>query len=83
MGVVRDGVVLHLSSFSGDGVPGSAVCVFVEDVDALHAELVERGVSIDTPPVDQTWGTSEMFIRDADRNKIAFSQERQAARISN
>ena len=79
MGVARDEAVLHLSSFSGDSVPGAAVCVPVEDVDALHAELVAKGVPIDTPPVDQTWGTREMFIRDADRNKIAFSQPRPAS----
>jgi uncharacterized glyoxalase superfamily protein PhnB len=79
MGLARDGAVLHLSSFSGDGVPGAAVCMLVEDVDGLHAELVAKSVPIDTPPMDQTWGTREMYIRDADRNQITFQQVRPAS----
>ena len=74
LGVVREGAELHLSSFPGDGVIGSAVYVFVEDVDGLHTELIARGAPIDTPPVDQTWGTREMFIRDPDGNRIQFGQ---------
>jgi catechol 2,3-dioxygenase-like lactoylglutathione lyase family enzyme len=76
MSVTRGGVRLHLSSFSGDGVAGGVVYVAVEDVDALHAELVAKGVPIDTGPVDQTWGTREMYVKDADRNCIRFVQER-------
>ena len=44
----------------------------VEDVDALHAEFVARGVKIDTGPVDQTWGTREMYVKDADGNSLRF-----------
>jgi catechol 2,3-dioxygenase-like lactoylglutathione lyase family enzyme len=72
LGLVRDGAVVHLSTFSGDGVVGSAVYVIVDDVDALHAEFVSKGVPIDTPPVDQTWGMREMFVRDPDGNRIQF-----------
>ena len=75
MGVVRDGVWLHLSSFSGDGVSGGVAYVGVDDVDLLHRELVGRGVPIDTGPVDQTWGNREMYVRDADHNSIRFIQE--------
>ena len=75
MGLTRDGVWLHVSSFSGDGVSGGAVNLIVEDVDALHAELVEKGVRIDTGPVDQTWGTREMYVKDADGNSIRFIEQ--------
>jgi catechol 2,3-dioxygenase-like lactoylglutathione lyase family enzyme len=74
MGVSRDGVWLHLSSFSGDGVAGSAVCVLVHDVDALHEELRSRQVSIHLEPVDQTWGNREMYVKDPDGNSIRFTQ---------
>jgi uncharacterized glyoxalase superfamily protein PhnB len=74
MAVMRDDVVLHLSSFSGDGVPGGVANIFVEDVDALHAELKGRGVRIDLSPTDQTWGNREMYVKDADRNCIRFLQ---------
>jgi catechol 2,3-dioxygenase-like lactoylglutathione lyase family enzyme len=72
MGFVRDEVRLHVSSFSGDGVSGGVVRFEVEDVDALHAELLGKGVRIDTGPVDQTWGTREMYVKDADGNSIRF-----------
>ena len=72
MGLARDGVRMHVSSFSGDGVVGGVVNILVEDVDALHTELVGKRVRIDTGPVDQTWGTREMYVKDADGNSIRF-----------
>ncbi len=72
MGLTRDGVWLHVSSFSGDGVSGGVVYLLVEDVDALHAELVEKAVAIDLAPTDQTWGTREMYVKDADGNSLRF-----------
>jgi uncharacterized glyoxalase superfamily protein PhnB len=73
-GLTRDGIWLHISSFSGDGISGGVVNLIVEDVDALHAELVAKSVAIDVGPVDQTWGNREMYVRDADRNCIRFIQ---------
>ena len=72
MGIERDGVWMHLSSFSGDGVSGGVVNLLVEDVDDLHAEFVAKGASIDLEPVDQTWGTREMYVKDADGNCVRF-----------
>src|ERR1041384_4993991 len=72
MGLVRDDVELHVSSFSGDGVAGGVVFIGVEDVDALHKELVERGVPIQLPPTDQSWDNREMYIADPDGNSIRF-----------
>jgi catechol 2,3-dioxygenase-like lactoylglutathione lyase family enzyme len=75
MGVRRDRVWLHLSSFSGDGVAGGVANFIVDDVDQLHSEFVARGVPIAVGPVDQTWGNREMYVRDADGNSIRFSQQ--------
>jgi len=72
MGLTRDGVRLHVSSFSGDGVPGGVVFLVVEDVDALHAELKAKGVTIDLEPTDQSWGNREMYVHDPDGNSIRF-----------
>lgn len=74
MALSRDGVLLHASSFSGDGVAGGVVVVEVADVDRLHTELVTKGVVIDTGPIDQSWGNREMYVKDADRNSIRFTQ---------
>lgn len=72
LGLVREGVEIHLSSFSGDAVPGGVVYLVVEDVDRLHEELLARGVAVDLAPVDQTWGNREMYVRDADGNCLRF-----------
>ena len=74
MGITRDGIWLHLSTFSGDGVVGGVVNILVDEVDALHAEFVEKGVNIDLAPIDQTWGTREMYVKDEDRNTLRFQQ---------
>jgi uncharacterized glyoxalase superfamily protein PhnB len=76
MGVTRDHIRLHLSSFSGDGVAGGAVYLAVDDVDTLHAEFRAKGIVIDTAPVDQTWGNREMYVKDPDGNSLRFTQER-------
>ena len=76
MGVSRDSVWLNLSSFSGDGVAGGVANLMVDDVDALHREFIERGVRIDLTPVDQTWGSREMYVKDADGNCLRFICER-------
>ena len=75
LGLVREGAALHVSSFSGDGNPGSAVYVVVDDVDALAAQLRERGVEIALEPTDQSWGNREMYVEDPDGNSVRFVQE--------
>ncbi len=74
MGLQRDGIGLHVSSFSGDGVSGGVVNLIVDDIDGLHKELLQKNVAIDTGPIDQDWGTREMYVKDADRNSIRFIQ---------
>jgi uncharacterized glyoxalase superfamily protein PhnB len=74
MGISRDSVWLHLSSFSGDGVSGGVANLIVDNVDALHAEFVAKGIRIAVAPVDQTWGTREMYVKDADGNTLRFIQ---------
>ncbi|MGA8345182.1 MAG: VOC family protein [Candidatus Sulfotelmatobacter sp.] len=75
MGLSRDGIWLHVSSFSGDGISGGVVTLLVDDVDALHAELVAKDVRIDLAPVDQTWGSREMYVKDPDGTCLRFIRE--------
>ena len=49
-----------------------------KNVDSLNEEFVARGVQIDLPPTDQSWGNREMYIRDRDNNSIRFTQWMQA-----
>ena len=75
LGVIRDGALIHLSSFPGDGVAGGVVYLIVDDVDRLHEELGGRGVAVEMPPTDQTWGNREMYVRDPDGNSVRFVRE--------
>jgi len=75
LGLSRDGIALHVSSFSGDGVAGGVASFYVRDVDALFVEFSARAVSIELPPHDQTWGNREMYIRDPDGNSLRFIQK--------
>ena len=72
MGLERDGVILHLSSFPGDGVAGGVANFVVDDVEALHQEFRSKGVPIDLEPTTQSWGNREMYVEDADRNSLRF-----------
>ena len=72
MGLTRDEVRLHVSSFSGDGVFGGVVFLVVDDIDSLHSELKAKGVKIELEPTDQSWGNREMYVRDPDGNSIRF-----------
>jgi uncharacterized glyoxalase superfamily protein PhnB len=74
MGLVRDGVSIHLASFPSNGAPGGSAFLVVDDVDALHSEFVAKGVAIALEPTDQTWGNREMYVKDPDGNNLAFVQ---------
>ena len=75
MGIYRDAVQIHLSTFSGDGVAGGVINLLVDNVDELHAEFVAKGVPIAVGPVNQTWGTREIYVKDSDNNCLRFMQQ--------
>jgi catechol 2,3-dioxygenase-like lactoylglutathione lyase family enzyme len=60
----------------------SSSIVLCDDVDALFASFVARGLSVPTRenspvhdgPLDQTWGTREVYIDDPSGNTIIFQQ---------
>lgn len=61
----RGGVHLHLSEHAGDAPPGSLVYYWVDDVDAIAAEL---GI----PVTDQPWGR-EVEVTDPDGNRLRIA----------
>jgi catechol 2,3-dioxygenase-like lactoylglutathione lyase family enzyme len=52
------------------GVREANVSVEVEDVDALHAEAVKRGLAIVYPLTDEPWGIRRFFVRAPDGTVI-------------
>jgi predicted enzyme related to lactoylglutathione lyase len=68
----RDDIALHLRAGDGkESVPGhGSVCVFVDDVDALHAELAGRGAKVVKPPQNYDYGMREFEVVDLDGNEL-------------
>ena len=48
-------------------LPGNgAVSIFVDDVDALHADLVKRGAKVLKAPADYDYGLRDFDVADLD-----------------
>ena len=79
-GVSLDGNQIHLSTFAGDGVIGTSVYCYVDDVDALFRGFLQAGLKtpgklaspVEEGPVNQTWGMRELYVRDPDGNTLRF-----------
>ncbi len=73
----RDNVSLHLMAGerAPDNVGRSAIYVFVDNADGLHAEFIARACPIEEPPADYDYGMREFSLRDPDGNRITFGQE--------
>lgn len=79
-GLCRDEVALHLrAAREPDWVAGrTALCIFVDDVDGLHAELAARGAQIVGPPQDYAYGMRDFDVTDPDGNTITFGMKSKA-----
>lgn len=76
MGVGRDAVHIVVSSFEGDGPPGSRnVQIYVEDATAIYEEFKQAGVSVGEI-FDQTWGNIDFSFADPDGNSIIIAQHK-------
>ena len=63
-----------------DWVAGhGAIAVFVDDVDALHAELAARGARVVKPTQDYPYGMRDFDVVDLDGNQLTFGMETKAA----
>ena len=77
VGLCSGEVSLHLvSAAQAPRPPGhAAVSIYVDDVDAVHADLVKRGAKILNAPRDQDYGLRDFAIADIDGNMIFFATE--------
>ena len=76
-GVCSGKVTLHLIPASRTPrQPGhGAVAIDVDDVDALHADLVQRGAKVLKPPADYDYGLRDFDVADLDGNMLFFAME--------
>jgi catechol 2,3-dioxygenase-like lactoylglutathione lyase family enzyme len=76
MQVSRGSCVLHLSEHHGDGTPGTAIRIRVDELEAFHAELQARPYKNYRPGMqDQEWGAREMTVQDGSGNKLIFYRD--------
>ncbi|MER6216641.1 MULTISPECIES: VOC family protein [unclassified Streptomyces] len=67
------GGFLELSGRAEDPpAPGLRLWLQVEDVEAAHRELRERGAEVLRPPQQEPWGLIEMWIADPDGVRIVL-----------
>lgn len=62
-----------------DAGASSLLAIFVDDADALCAQLTERGVKIVYGPVDRPWGVRNAAFRDPDGHLWVLSSDIPAA----
>jgi catechol 2,3-dioxygenase-like lactoylglutathione lyase family enzyme len=74
MQVSRGPLILNLSTHHGDGTPGTAILVFVDDLEALHAELSAKHYPFMSPGIEPHGVGREMQLLDPCSNQIRFFQ---------
>jgi len=81
--LTRGGEEMHLNLTPGESRFGHGSAIVVcEDVDALFAGFVARGLAVpgraNSPvhagPLDQSWGTREVYVDDPSGNVLVFQQ---------
>jgi predicted enzyme related to lactoylglutathione lyase len=79
----RDGCHVHFARFHGarprpnhEAAPPDMfdIYFYVDDVDASHAELVERGADVMQKPTDQGYGLRDIRVRDPHGYILAFGK---------
>jgi predicted enzyme related to lactoylglutathione lyase len=57
------------------GIPGNGgICVFVNDVDGVYAELTARGANVIKPPQNYDYGMRDFDVLDLDGNHLTFGK---------
>lgn len=77
VGLCSGDVTLHLIAAAQiPRQPGQgAISIFVDDVDALHEDLVRRGAKVLKSPKDYDYGLRDFDVADLDGNVIFFGME--------
>lgn len=72
----RDEVALHLlAAQETKRIPGNGgICVFVNDVDGVYAELTARGANVIKPPQNYDYGMRDFDVLDLDGNHLTFGK---------
>ncbi|MGH1417495.1 MAG: glyoxalase superfamily protein [Hyphomicrobiaceae bacterium] len=71
--VTRDACTLHLTEHHGDCCPGAAMRIPVDDVRAIHTEIIGKNYDYLAPGLEtQPWNTLELSVKDPFHNRLTF-----------
>ena len=70
----RDNITVLLIARTGRHAGIGSAYVYVEDADALYAELRAKGANVQGEPVSYPWGLRDFGVVDLERNQIRFGQ---------
>jgi catechol 2,3-dioxygenase-like lactoylglutathione lyase family enzyme len=70
----RDDITVVLISRTDRHTGIGSAYVYVEDADALYAELRGKGANVDGAPISHPWGLRDFGVIDIERNRIRFGQ---------
>ena len=79
--LAKDAVTLALVKAAEPAVAAFACCyIYVNDVEAMHADCERAGATIVSPLTRHPWGNHDFVIRDPDGHRIAIGQVEQQSR---
>jgi len=70
----RDNITLLLIARTERHTGIGSAYIYIEDADALYAELRAKGANIQGEPVSYPWGLRDFGVLDLERNRIRFGQ---------
>ncbi|WP_068612761.1 glyoxalase superfamily protein [Paenibacillus tuaregi] len=76
MQISKDGIELHLSEHHGDGCPGAALRIEVDDIKTFQQHLVEKEYKYAKPDLESTpWQALECRVTDPFGNRLIFYED--------
>lgn len=72
---MRDEDEFNTDSLAANKGKGMYLYIHVDDVDALHAALIEKGITPRSEPRNWDWGNREFVVKDPDGYKLCFWQK--------
>jgi len=70
----RDKITLVLIARTERHTGIGSAYIYIEDADALYAELRAKGANLQSEPVSHPWGLRDFGVVDLERNRITFGQ---------
>jgi uncharacterized glyoxalase superfamily protein PhnB len=72
--VERDNIAIHLFHDDARNHSPAGIHIFTPDLDALHAELQQRGTSMSQGILRKPWGNRDFRVIDDFGNEIKFTE---------